>query len=229
MSELLQKAKSRGHWKVVIRPEEFREHRVPDLSALSDIISRATVTFRGWDFPHANGHDGHDIGIDWIGQEIDWSEHVETWRLYQSGQFAFFGTIPDDWQDQSFFSSPERRWEPGAYLPVMDTIFRLTEVYEFAARLAMSEAGGDTMRVSVTLVGLQDRTLRMDHANRSGFSYPRKCTIPEFPYSVPVPRDQLVAEATELALQNANELFVRFHWNAGVDFLRGMQEERNRW
>ena len=228
MSAVLQKAKSRGHWKVVIRPEEFRETRVPDFSTLSDLISRTTVAFRGWDFPHSDIHAGHDIGINWIGQEVDWSEHVETWRLYQSGQFVFIGSIFDDWQDQSIWEPPKADWRPGAYLPVMDTVFRFTEIYEFAARLALSYPGVDIVRVEITLVGLKGRTLRMDHRDRSGFITPRTCAIPEFPYSRSLPREQLAAEASDLALENTNELFTRFHWSPGVEFLRGMQEERNR-
>ena len=225
MTEILQKLKSRGYWKVLIRPTDFVRTRVEDIQTLVDIIKKTAVEFRGWDFPHVSSHSGPSIGIDWIAQEVNWSEHVESWRLYQSGQFAFFGSMWEDWRDESIWEQPRSTWRPGAYLPVVDAVFRYTEIYEFAARLALTDAGAGAMTISITVIGLQGRELRIDHPNRSGFSFPRTCAISEFPYSTALPREQLIGEARNLALVNANELFNRFGWSPGIEFLRGMQEE----
>jgi hypothetical protein len=224
MSNTLEKIKLRGYWKVVIRPAEFLRERVAELLYLKEIIRKSSVELRGWDFPHISSNTDISVGMDWVGQEVDWSEHVETWRLYQSGQFAFYGGIYYDWQDQSIFERPSQSWTPGKHLGVVDTIFRLTEIYELAARLSMTEAGGDSLFIGTTLVGLSGRALRIDDPRRSGFSYPRTSAIQEFPYSVTLPREQLVSEARDQALKHADQLFTRFNWTAGVEFLKTMQE-----
>ena len=225
MSEILEKLKSRGYWRILVRPAEFVATRVQSLLGLGEIVRKSALELRGWDFPHITLHTNLDIGLDWVGQEVDWSEHVESWRLYQSGQFAFYGSILDDWQDQSIWESLKPDWRAGQYLSVFDTIARFTAAYEFASRISLTEAGGEMISIHVTIVGLRGRELRIDHPRRSGFSYPRTAAIPEFPFKVSVPRAQLVAEARELALVNANELFTRFNWTPGVEFLRGMQNE----
>jgi hypothetical protein len=225
MSDVLAKLKQRGFWKILIRPSEYVENRVHEISHLKEIIRKTVIELRGWDFPHIDTHDDFNVGLTWIGQEVDWSQHIESWRLYQSAQFAFFGSILDDWEDQSFWSRPGPDWRPGTTLSVFDVLARYTEAFEFAARLALGEINAESIEVSILLSGLKGRELRVNHPNRSGFSYVRTTAIKEFPYVATIDRATLVAEARDLALVAANQLFVRFNWEPGVEHLRGMQTE----
>ena len=45
--------------------------------------------------------------------------------------------------------------------------------------------------------------------------------IEEFPYAADLPRDELVAEASRLALQQAEELFRRFRWEQLTGYSSG--------
>jgi hypothetical protein len=221
--------KSRGYWKVVVRPEDFVKDRISELQELRDIITQANVSLRGWDFPHISNNRDIQLGIDWIEQKIDWSVHVEAWRFYQSGQFVFFGSMWTDWLDQGhFWSSPKEIWQPGTIFSVEDAVFRYTEIFEFAARLAMTKAGGKHMNVLVELNGLNDRTLKLDNIMRAGFDYPRACSLSSFPQQFSVPLQTLVAEPKLLALKAAKETFARFNWMASLDVLRIMQDELGR-
>ena len=47
MSEILTTIKSRGHWRVVIRPTTFVEDRVPDLDSLQRILENTSVNLKG--------------------------------------------------------------------------------------------------------------------------------------------------------------------------------------
>ena len=49
---VLNKIRSRGYWRVVIRPTTFQEHRVPRYADLFPIIEKNSVQLRGWDYPH---------------------------------------------------------------------------------------------------------------------------------------------------------------------------------
>lgn len=163
---LLEKIKSRGYWRVVIRPGQFVEKRIPEISSLYPIIQKTTVQLRGWDFPHVDPHTNLHIDVDWVGQESEWQEFLELWRFYQSGQFVDIAGIWEDWRDQSELRLGRHEMEPGALLGIGDTLFRFTEIFEFAARLALTKAGDELMHIEVTVCGLAGRRLWVDSHNR---------------------------------------------------------------
>jgi len=183
------------------------------------------VQLRGWDFPHLDPREQAHIYNDWIQQESEWEEFLEVWRFYQSGQFIDFAGIPYDWQDQSQRQLPSEGWKPGEILQVRDALFTFTEVFEFAARLALSEAGDEIMRIELTASNMAGRELRLDSQHYLPLPPGRyKATIKELPYEVDLSRTELISEARELALKPAVELFRRFGWEPETDMLRNMQE-----
>ena len=173
---------------------------------------------RGWNFPHLDHRTQPHRDIDWIGQEFQWEEHhyLELWRFYQSGQFIHIAGISSDWYDQS---------RPRNFLEICDTIFRFTEIFEFAARLAFTAASDDFMHVGITLSDIKDRALRLEEPDGIWRDTPYQAKITEYPYSVNVPRTELIARPNELALEAAGELFKRFNWDPAPGALRGWQEQ----
>jgi hypothetical protein len=222
------KIKSRGYWHVVISPDTFHNNRIASARELIPIVSQCRVEFGGnrWAFPHSST-ENPSIGQDWIEASVEGGTHLEAWRLYQSGLFIAYLSVWDDWRDQSYFQEAPEDWKPGATLPVYDAIFTYLEVFEFAARLALTPLGADTTHISVTLSGMKDRILRMDNPQRH-FYHDYTTTLEEYTYSADAPRDALVAQPQELAIRGTEELFSRFQWNPGADFIRGIQGEIGR-
>ena len=109
-------------------------------------------------------------------------------------------------------------------LPKIETKFRFTEIFEFASRLASTEAGDHQMYLKISLRVLKGRTLWMDRS-RVDFPWKGELSIAEFPYQVNVSRTQLLAESRDLALQPAIELFRLFGWDPNLGTLRDMQEQ----
>jgi len=87
--------------------------------------------------------------MDWIGQEPEWEQYLELWRFYQSGQFVDFMGLDEDWRDQSKLWPPPGDWKPCLFLDVEETVFQLTEIFEFAARLSLTEAGDEITNLKV--------------------------------------------------------------------------------
>jgi len=224
MTPLLEKIKSKGHWQVVIRPLTFKKTRILEIKNLLPLLEKTSVQFRGWDFPHID-RDAPERGLDWIGQECDWDDILEMWRFYQSGQFVHISGVRYDWRDLSKWF---RGKNPGPVLGIGDTVFRFTEIFEFAARLAFTEAGDDQMHIDISLKGLRGRALWVDSPNRMPVRQTYTASIDEFPYSIDLSRTRLIAEARELALQPANELFQRFGWEPSLESLRSQQSELRR-
>jgi hypothetical protein len=46
--------RTRGDWRVVIRPTTYRRNHIPNYADLLPIIAKNSVRFRGWDYPYPN-------------------------------------------------------------------------------------------------------------------------------------------------------------------------------
>lgn len=221
---LLEKIKSRGHWRVVIRPSRFVAKRITEISTLYPIIQKNSVELRGWDFPHVDTYTSPHIDVEWIGQESEWQQYLEIWRFYQSGQFVDLGGMPEDWRDQSELWPADTDWRPGALLGIGDTLFKLTEIFEFAARLALTEAGDESIHIEITVSGLAGRRLWVDLHNRWPMFRKYEASLQELPYKIELPRSELIAQPRELSLKPASELFARFGYTPSLTTLRDIQQ-----
>jgi hypothetical protein len=206
---VLNKIRARGYWRVVIRPEAFQEKRIAQYSDLLPIIERNSVQLRGWDYPHVDRKGRSSQGADWVGQECDWESHIEVWRFYQSGLFVHYVALWEDWREHSPWWSPEDRWEPLRDIDYVDTVFRLVEVFEFGARLALSPAGASPMRVEVLLDHLENRRLiSVDVLTPLSGVY--QTQLPRWEYSWNGAQSELIARPRELAALATKDLFERF-------------------
>ena len=218
--------RSKGHWAIVIHPDTYQAKRA-DLSELETIINRTRVQLRGWDFPHFGGTDPIKHRMRSITCSPDWQYYRESWRLYQSGQFTYLIGLHEDWLDRT-----ERSWGPPAHLmergPLLgvgDSLFRMTEIFEFARRLAVTPLGDEAMHVKVEVHGLEGRMLWVDNPNRFPMEREHRAEIHTFVMEERIPTAQLVAESRSLAADWARELFTRFGWSPPIEMLRGQQDE----
>lgn len=145
MSELLEKIRSRGYWRVVIHPASFVEKQVANISDLYPLLQKISVELRGWDYPHLDVHTPLHIDKAWIQQSSESNQYLELWRFYQNGQFVDFIGMEEDWLDQFHDWSLPENWRHGSYLGVENAVFQFTEMMEFAARLSLTQAGGESM------------------------------------------------------------------------------------
>lgn len=221
MSDITRRILSAGYWRVTIHPASFREKRVANILALFPIVQKSAVEVRGWDFPHVDRHADPVPNLDFIEQETEWEHTAEKWRFYQSGQFAVLRAMPYDWRDRSGWWPPDAGWKRGGALGIGDALFQFFEIFEFAARLSNTEAGDDHMRVGVEIGGLRDRALVVDDPRRLGFPRNRNvATIDTFPIDAVHARTDLLANASDLAVAAARELFARFGKDLSAERLR---------
>lgn len=220
-NSLLSKIRSRGYWQVVIRPTRFEEKRL-EIPQLFSLVEKHSVHLRGWDYPHVDHRTQPRVDLEWVGQEFEWEHYLEVWRMYQSGQFAHFFGVREDWRDQSRLWPAPHGWRHGSELYAISTLFEYTEILEFAARLALDIDGDDIFHIAITLNGLQGRRLADDRKFVLGLQQ-YTTDIDKFPYRIEKPRTAIVATARELALQPALELFQHFGWDPSLDLLREEQ------
>ncbi len=223
MSELLTKIKSRGYWRVVIRPTTFVEDRVPNLYVLQRILEKTSVQLKGWNFPHIDGFRELDQGPDWVGQEIVSGEIQEMWRFYQSSQLVHYFAIPEDWKAAHRQStSDDARKAVWSY--IRDFVARFTEIFELATRLTLSEAGDDGTHLAILVGNIQDHRLHLPALSSEAGWIP-VCQQPSWSCEADFSRLELVAGANELALEWAKEFFKCFTPSPGIDLLKEAQRE----
>lgn len=220
MSEITDRIKSAGYWRVAIHPSTFIEKRVANTLSLEPILRKCAVDVRGWDYPHIDRHNAIVPHLDFIQQETEWEHHAERWRFYQSGQFAILRAMPYDWRDRSGWWPPDQTWKRGAQLGIGDSLLTFYEIFELAARLSSTEAGDDQMQISVEVGGLKGRVLVVDDSNRLGFSQAVAAEIDVLPLSWTYARTDLLAGAPELAVAAVPELFARFNRQLSADLRR---------
>ena len=223
MSALLEKIRSRGYWKVIVRPTTYVEKRVLDKKTLEHILRTTSVSLRGWNFPHVDDFTEPDSGKDWIGQGIAWDRIRELWRFYQSGQFVHYFGMIEDWGGNS-----TGQWLPSngghrrVRLDVKNAVAQFTEVFEFAARLSFTEAGDSGTHMEIVAGNIEDHVLQLPSRPGEAYWIPQ-ARKPSMTYMTDLPNDVLVAEKRDLALKASMEFFRCFNWDPSIEFLRDMQ------
>jgi hypothetical protein len=220
---VLDKIRTRGYWRVVIRPATFEQKHIGSGSDLYRMVEKSSVRFQGWEYPHVDRHRPPLRGADWVGQEIRWEQHLEVWRLFLSGQFVHLFAITDDWRDQSNNWPANDDWAPGGYLHAMDSVYQLTEIFEFAARLALRDAGASRMHVQIALRNLLGRRLVLgDRQIPVGAG--NECARSDWSRSWQGSQVDLIARPRELAALAAQDLIACFGEKMSLDILRLAQE-----
>lgn len=223
MNSLLKRIRDRGYWLIEIRPTAFRQDRVANISALLPLLRQTQIRRRGWEYPYIDEVSGVLTAEDYIAQSLNWEHRKTVWRMYQSGLFVDVFAMPIDWRDESTLWPADDSWKQGAVLGVGDVVHTFTEIYEFAARLAASDIGEENMRLNVTVANIKNRQLYVDSQTRIEFHTSYSASIPEFRQDRPITRTDLFANANELALHAALELFRRFGWDPSIPLLRDWQ------
>lgn len=215
--EILANLKVRPHWHVVIRPTEHQAERIPALSECWGLIDTSAVLLRGWDYPHVSPRiEERGKGNDWIASWSDFQRHLEYWRLYQSGQFVHLFAFSEDTDEgadrraRSDIDFPDG-FQPSGYLSIVNVVYTITEIFEFAARLAQKGFPGQSVSVEIEMRNVKDRVLFAREITRGwwGFFAAEQETIGK-KWEVPV--EVLMSDSAGLARSAVRWFFERFGW-----------------
>jgi hypothetical protein len=208
--EVLKTITSRGYWKVIMHPSEFKQDRIANLLECERLITDSKVFLRGWDYPHFD----HIVsGNDFVWSELDWEIYKQHWRFYRSGQFVhYFGCFEDWWRGSTLDAELGKRYGPGEVLELIMVLYQLTEIYEFASRLAQKNVFGEQTSMTIELRGMQGR--RLICLSKPFFSawgqYISQEQVVKLEETVAV--QDLIPRAAELALEQSLRVGELFNW-----------------
>ena len=228
MSELLERIRSRGYWKAIVRPTTFVERRVKRHSGLLPILEKNSVEMKGWSFPHIDPVMTLEEGPDWIGQELARDHILEFWRFYQSGQLIHYFAMPEDWGARSSPWLQSSDGIPRVMLDVGDVVIRFTEVFEFAARLAFAETWDEGIHIEVSVDNIENHFLQLPGLGSTEVTGIPQAGVPTMQYARDLSIEELIAGAGDLSLEPALRMFSAFGWKSAIDVVRDLQTERLR-
>jgi hypothetical protein len=173
---VLANIRSRPHWRVLFHPAIYERERIGDPTELVQLVERNAVRLRGWDFPtiDRNG-ETQERGESWVAGWCEYAGHIEYWRLYQSGQFVFRGSVVEsanlEWRERlrgdtiahlkHLGRNAEIDSAPG-FLSQTNMIYTITEYFEFAARLCAAGVFAGGLSGSVELHNVEGLILTTD-------------------------------------------------------------------
>lgn len=218
------------HWRVILRPETFEAERISTLKECWNLMESCRVLLRGWDYPHVDREDRAN-GQAWIASWCDWKGHREYWRFYQSGQFIHLCSF---WEDSYPEKAKQRAqrirfmpqdFSPSGYLDIVDMLCTITEIFEFATRLAQKGVFGDSLSITVQMTEIKDRILIAWDLSRiwDGFYRATEHTLAK---ERRLETELLVSKSAELARDTTAWFYERFGWmDASPQLLANEQQK----
>lgn len=205
--DLVEKIRSKAHWRVVIRPTEFKANRIDSLGKCKQTIESSRILLRGWDYPHL---DQIRPDRDWVESSCDWEQggHLEYWRFYQSGQFVHLRAAFEEYRELPWTRSP--RPTPDRYLEYVGVLYSMTEIFEFAARLARQDILRPNALVEIELNDMKERELTSWHSVWGLEGYVSQ--TPQITYQLTLPHTEIVARSADLAIDASVAVYERFGW-----------------
>ncbi len=217
-TELFEKIKSRGYWEIEIKPTKYKKDRL-SLGECKQIVEKSEVRVRGWYYPYiSNRRDEFFSGNNYVESLVDWQEHKEMWRMYQSGQFVHYLSLWEDWprEYRGLFGAPDSqasRYKPGTIQEVIMTLYTITEIFVFTSRLASNKLFDDALHISLELHGTENRSLNFFDTRRSLLNDYR-CMIDNISIKKHFTVQEILANNDTLAMDTVVEIFDRFNWHS---------------
>lgn len=212
---ILEKIKSRGYWRINIRPTEYDANNIEPITECINIIEDSNVKLRGWDYPHVPSKD-MVTKADHIEGSVDWEGYEEVWRFYQSGQFIHYISLREDWwNDREIFADASlKNVKPGSILWVSGAIFQLTEIFEFFRRLATKGIYQTGVEVKIGLGNTKNRILKVIEFDRGELFEEYKFHDDDLIRPAQLYSEQEILEnSEELAMDMIKWFFHRFNWH----------------
>lgn len=225
------------HWRVNMRPLPYEPERIPSLSAGFDLVQATKLSLRGWDYPHLSHRPNQrGTGNRWIAAWSDFMNHIEYWRLYQSAQFLHLSVVREavqpEWRAQlrnaaeshgSYRTDVDWDNVPG-YFSLLNVLYTVTELFEFAARLAQRGVYQSELSMTIELKNVKGFVLtpELDRA------WTDVCVASEanIGRTWQLESRDLLSASSDVAIQASAWFFERLGWlNPATDVLRRDQEK----
>ncbi|HEC79176.1 MAG TPA: hypothetical protein ENI34_08570 [candidate division WOR-3 bacterium] len=217
IKNIIDKIKSAGYWYINFYPLKPIENRIPSRTECKRLIEETRVNLRGWDYPHfpirQDSNSQIYFGPDYVEASVDWWAQKEAWRYYQSGQFIHYLGINEDWfVDNKWAEDYLKNIKPGTVLSVINTIYTVTEIFEFIRRLTERGLYDDGLNINIILFGISDRKLVIFDPNRVPLGDDYKAHVNQLPWFKQISKNEMLIKSEEISFSLICFIFETFNW-----------------
>lgn len=214
---VLKEIKEQGYWRVEFQPLVVDNSRIDSLPKCREVVRKAWLQLRGWDYPHWPDSDSNRHALyncnGYIESWTNFGRYNEIWRMYQNAQFIHLFAMKEDYDNDGIFPLSNPPIIPGSSLYVINTVYKLTEIYEFLRRLANQGIYKEGVKVFISLHNINKRKLLLDDSRRIPLLIDYIANISEIKFDRTYTEQEILAEAENLAFVQIIETFHRFNWN----------------
>lgn len=219
-AEFLAEIRSRGHWRVNLRPVSPSD-QLDSVAGARHAVVKATVSLRGWDFPHMphDRGDGDNTAVldKCFEASTAWGDKRELWRIYQSSQFVHYKGVRTDWLERP---NPY----PANVLGVVDNLWHIAETFEFAHRLILWGFYQHGLQVSIGLRNTAGRRLYFDDDRPAETHSPRQTARHKIEFQEEFAAQQL-DDPKSLAVRAGVYIYDKFGWDPPKDTVGSVVDE----
>ena len=224
------------HWRVNFRPNLYNEELIKSLGECFGIIEKTKLSLGGWDYPFL-GLDQTEKGqgSNWVASWVDFGGNREYWRFYRSGQFIHLFSINEaisprwskkiktDMQSKLYYMDRVNWDEIPGFILVASIINKITEIYEFVARLCEKQIYTGKLNIRIELKGIKGFVLApLSDRHWRGFY---KADEGKLSIANEYESDHLMANCRDESLKAIVWFFERFGWfSPPIDVIRHDQE-----
>ncbi len=199
------------------------------MKILEELIPKSEVTIRGWSYPYYK-RDKLIRGNNYIGCFVEWQNHLESWQLYQSGQYIHYLGLWEDWLDRNrslFGSNRYAGITAGTILDVSMAVYSITEIYIFLQRLTFGRLFEQGLNINLELRSTANRRLGKLDPNRLDFSQDYHTNAEVLTYSKSLSQKDILSQYKKLARDAIHDFFGKFGWhnNHETNFVENSQDE----
>lgn len=231
IEELPKKIKTLPHWRVRLQPSRYEIQKDKDPTKAFNLMEQASVRLGGWNYPYIGKERIEQIRAEnYIASGCDWSDIVEYWRLYYSGQFIHLFATWERTDEKLLKHTRERvlRGSDVGELPgiisISNILFILTKVFEFAARLCEKHLYKENLKIVISLENIENYALTTDWTRCWHSHYPATAPSIKREWDLEIPK--LLAKCNELSLDGMIDFYKHFGWDEpSVDVLRKDQAD----
>jgi hypothetical protein len=230
VDEIIEKIKKVAYRRVVIRPTNFQNENIDSLEKLWKIVDECKVSLRGWDFPYIYKKNKIN-GIDNIQSWCDFMEHLEYWKLFQSGQFVHIHSFREDSKEMIRIAKKkiidmdgyDSDIECSGYTEICETLFNISEIFEFALRLSQKNIFNTSVQIKIEMFNVKNRILFMNKWEYPYFELCKANTDLKFDHTYLI--KEIIENSKELSLSTSMWFFERYGWYAPDKILREIQND----
>lgn len=189
---------------------------------LREIVRKASVELRGWDFPHVDNR-GNELknrrepesGLDYIEETTVWNQIAEAWRLFATAFFMLTRVLMEDLQSRAGRRFPEEI-APKSVFNWLQAIGETGEFVLFVGRLYELLGYDGEVLLRIEYNGLAGRRLfTYDPGRDISFRVmPRITAEDRFVYRRVIQLAELRADPISVAVPILKQLFSLFEWDA---------------